>query len=296
MDTNDIIIPKSPNEPDEVLLADVQTVAEALGVSWLTQKQYISFEPGRHYSPNTLTHRFKTSWNGVMKLAGLDINAKRNKKNLYCPSKDALIEDVKAVAAQLGKDTITSAEYEQKGKYGRSCAYNLIGNWQEVLNAAGLKETGYHTAGVTDEQLLEAIYQAWERLGRQPNTGDLKNREMGYGQTTYINRFGSWKGSIIAFKEYVQNRQDNIKIAKAFPVTHKTSRTVSKKLRAQVFDRDQATCQLCGANERTKPEVKLVLDHIVPYSKGGETTYDNLQVLCSSCNIKKNNKLINKTK
>lgn len=296
MDTNDIIIPKSPNEPDEVLLADVQTVAEALGVSWLTQKQYISFEPGRHYSPNTLTHRFKTSWNGVMKLAGLDINTKRNKKNLYCPSKDALIEDVKAVAAQLGKDTITSAEYEQKGKYGRSCAYNLIGNWQEVLNAAGLKETGYHTAGVTNEQLLEAIYQAWKRLGRQPNTGDLKNREMGYGQTTYINRFGSWKGSIIAFKEYVQNRQGNIKIAKASPVTHKTTRTPSKNLRTQVFERDNATCQICGANERTKPGVKLVLDHIVPYSKGGETTYDNLQVLCRSCNIKKNNKLINKTK
>ena len=291
MDTNDIIIPKSPNEPDEVLLADVQTVAEALGVSWLTQKQYISFEPGRHYSPNTLTHRFKTSWNGVMKLAGLDINTKRNKKNLYCPSKDALIEDIKAVAKQLGKNTLTSSEYEQYGKYGTSCARNKFGKWENVLAAVGLDATGYHTAGITDEQLLEAIYQAWERLGHQPNTRDLKNREMGYGQTTYINRFGSWKGSIIAFKEYVQNRQSNIKIAKASPVTHKTSRTASKKLRAQIFERDQSTCQNCGANEETKPGVKLVLDHIVPYSKGGETTYENLQVLCRRCNINKNNKI-----
>lgn len=291
MDTNDIIIPKSPNEPDEVLLADVQTVAEALGVSWLTQKQYISFEPGRHYSPNTLTHRFKTSWNGVMKLAGLDINTKRNKKNLYCPSKDALIEDIKAVAKQLGKNTLTSSEYEQYGKYGTSCARNKFGKWENVLAAVGLDATGYHTAGITDEQLLEAIYQAWERLGHQPNTRDLKNGEMGYGQTTYINRFGSWKGSIIAFKEYVQNRQGNIKIAKASPVTHKTSRTASKKLRAQIFKRDQSTCQNCGANEETKPGVKLVLDHIVPYSKGGETTYENLQVLCRRCNINKNNKI-----
>lgn len=291
MDTNDIIIPKSPNEPDEVLLADVQTVAEALGVSWLTQKQYISFEPGRHYSPNTLTHRFKTSWNGVMKLAGLDINTKRNKKNLYCPSKDALIEDIKAVAKQLGKNTLTSSEYEQYGKYGTSCARNKFGKWENVLAAVGLDATGYHTAGITDEQLLEAIYQAWERLGHQPNTRDLKNGEMGYGQTTYINRFGSWKGSIIAFKEYVQNRQGNIKIAKASPVTHKTSRTASKKLRAQIFERDQSTCQNCGANEETKPGVKLVLDHIVPYSKGGETTYENLQVLCRRCNINKNNKI-----
>ena len=226
-----------------------------------------------------------------MKLAGLDINTKRNKKNLYCPSKDALIEDIKAVAKQLGKNTLTSSEYEQYGKYGTSCARNKFGKWENVLAAVGLDATGYHTAGITDEQLLEAIYQAWERLGHQPNTRDLKNGEMGYGQTTYINRFGSWKGSIIAFKEYMQNRQGNIKIAKASPVTHKTSRTASKKLRAQIFERDQSTCQNCGANEEKKPGVKLVLDHIVPYSKGGETTYENLQVLCRRCNINKNNKI-----
>ena len=204
--------------------------------------------------------------------------------------------DIKAVAKQLGKNTLTSSEYEQYGKYGKSCARNKFGKWENVLAAVGLDATGYHTAGITDEQLLEAIYQAWERLGHQPDTRDLKNGEMGYGQTTYINRFGSWRNSMIAFKEYVQQRQGDIKVVSPSPVAHKTSRSASKKLRAQVFDRDQATGQICGANERTKPGVKLVLDHIIPYSKGGETTYDNLQVLCRSCNIKKNNKLINKTK
>lgn len=296
MDIKDIVIPKSANEPDEVLLADVRAVADALGVPWLTQKQYTDFEPGRHYTPNTLKHRFETSWNGVLELAGFDIKNKRFKKNLSCPSREALIEDVQAVAAKLGKETITSAVYDENGKYGRSCAYNQLGSWPEVLKAAGLKGTGYHNAGITDEQLLEAIYQAWERLGRQPNTHDLKNGEMGYGQTTYMNHFGSWRGSMIAFKEYIQRRQHEVDVVNATPIAHITSRTPSKKLRKQIFERDQSTCKICGANEATEPGVKLVLDHIVPYSKGGETTYDNLQVLCKRCNVNKNNKLTYKTK
>ena len=283
----DIVLPHSPNATNDELLEDLKRVAEQEKTNWLVESTYNKY--GR-YASNTIRHRFG-SWAKALQRIGLSIEDKQFKKHLACPSTMALVTDIKAVAKQLGKDTLTSSEYEQYGKYGTSCARNKFGKWENVLAAVGLDATGYHTAGITDEQLLEAIYQAWERLGHQPNTRDLKNREMGYGQTTYINRFGSWKGSIIAFKEYVQNRQGNIKIAKASPVTHKTSRTASKKLRAQIFERDQSTCQNCGANEETKPGVKLVLDHIVPYSKGGETTYENLQVLCRRCNINKNNKI-----
>ena len=288
----DIVLPHSPNATVDELLEDLRRVADEEKSKWLREATY---NKRGQYGSSTIRSRFG-SWAKALQSIGLKIEDKQFKKHLACPSTRALVTDIKAVAKQLGKNTLTSSEYEQYGKYGKSCARNRFGKWGNVLAAADLDATGYHTAGITDEQLLEAIYKAWERLGRQPNTRDLKNGEMGYGQTTYINRFGSWRNSMIAFKEYVQQRQGDIKVMRPSPVEHKTSRTASKKLRAQVFDRDQATCQLCGANERTKPEVKLVLDHIVPYSKGGETTYDNLQVLCRSCNIKKNNKLINKTK
>jgi len=41
-----------------------------------------------------------------------------------------------------------------------------------------------------------------------------------------------------------------------------------------------------------KSEVLLVPDHIVPLSKGGSSDIDNIQPLCSSCNHKKYNKII----
>lgn len=44
-------------------------------------------------------------------------------------------------------------------------------------------------------------------------------------------------------------------------------------------------CAICKSKDN------LTVDHIVPISKGGKHSSDNLQVLCSYCNTKKGNKL-----
>ena len=67
----------------------------------------------------------------------------------------------------------------------------------------------------------------------------------------------------------------------------KISRKISEKLRYQVLKRDNFKCCACGASPAKNPSVELHIDHIIPYSKGGETTLDNLQTLCSKCNIGK---------
>lgn len=65
---------------------------------------------------------------------------------------------------------------------------------------------------------------------------------------------------------------------------HKTQRTPSTKLRYDVLKRDNFKCCACGASPAKNPNVTLHVDHIVPWSKGGETKIDNLQTLCSECN------------
>ena len=45
-------------------------------------------------------------------------------------------------------------------------------------------------------------------------------------------------------------------------------------------------CAICGSSK------KLEIDHIHPVSKGGSDDFENLQLLCKSCNISKSDKLM----
>lgn len=61
----------------------------------------------------------------------------------------------------------------------------------------------------------------------------------------------------------------------------KRKKVISSKLRLQVFQRDGYRCLRCGTQK------DLRADHVVPESKGGEATLENLQTLCHSCNSHK---------
>jgi len=64
-------------------------------------------------------------------------------------------------------------------------------------------------------------------------------------------------------------------------------KSLSKKVRFEVFKRDSFTCQYCG---RSAPDVVLEVDHIQPVSKGGSDDVINLVTSCTSCNRGKSNK------
>ena len=61
---------------------------------------------------------------------------------------------------------------------------------------------------------------------------------------------------------------------------------VSNKVRLAIYRRDGYRCRICG---RSGIFNDLEIDHIKPISKGGKSTYDNLQTLCRSCNLTKGN-------
>lgn len=58
-------------------------------------------------------------------------------------------------------------------------------------------------------------------------------------------------------------------------------KSLSKKMRFDVFKRDGFQCQYCGS---TPPAVVLEVDHIHPVSKGGKNRIDNLISSCFECN------------
>lgn len=62
---------------------------------------------------------------------------------------------------------------------------------------------------------------------------------------------------------------------------------MTSKLRQKIKERDGYTCQCCGISINQEPHLLLEIDHIIPVSKGGLTTEDNLQTLCWRCNRSK---------
>jgi 5-methylcytosine-specific restriction endonuclease McrA len=65
----------------------------------------------------------------------------------------------------------------------------------------------------------------------------------------------------------------------------------------RVFRRDGFVCQICGVKTKlklrgTNHDREPTIDHIIPMSKGGPNTYDNVQTACRSCNTAKGNRLL----
>ncbi|MDE2016219.1 MAG: HNH endonuclease [Hyphomicrobiales bacterium] len=55
--------------------------------------------------------------------------------------------------------------------------------------------------------------------------------------------------------------------------------------RFNVFLRDRFSCQYCGSRD------DLTFDHVVPRSKGGVTSWENVVAACSPCNLRKGDRL-----
>ena len=67
---------------------------------------------------------------------------------------------------------------------------------------------------------------------------------------------------------------------------------MTSSLREKIKKRDKYTCKNCKNNLEKEPNLLLEIDHIIPLSKGGITSEDNLQTLCWKCNRSKGAKII----
>lgn len=90
-----------------------------------------------------------------------------------------------------------------------------------------------------------------------------------------LEEFVSYLSNLVKFKKSVQGQRA----------------LMTPKLREHIKERDNYTCKCCGVSLEDEPHLLLEIDHIVPLSKGGMTTEDNLQTLCWKCNRSKGSKL-----
>jgi len=152
----------------------------------------------------------------------------------------------------------------------------------------------------TDEECYENIVELWTHYGRQPNFDELKRPPSRVGRKAYIRRWGGWRAALGAFIVYINKSPGSKGNAEAEtpPVRPASSnnerilsfaelRTLGLALRYKVLCRDRFRCRICGRSPAKDIGVELHVDHIVPWSKGGQNAEENLRTLCLNCNLGK---------
>lgn len=213
--------------------------------------------------------------------------------NRNIPNSD-LLEDLKRVANNLKTVSLSSREYNDNGgKYTSGTIGTRFGSWNNALIKAELQLV--HQRAVSEIDLFKNLEEVWLKIGRQPVFRDITNLVSKYSRHQYIAKFTTWQNALESFIEYSQqkgrtdqtNKASSEAIATAKPIfKHKTKRFPSERLKVQVLMRDGNKCRLCGI---TLTGDNIHFDHIKPWSKGGETVLENLQVLCDVHNLAKGN-------
>jgi 5-methylcytosine-specific restriction endonuclease McrA len=105
--------------------------------------------------------------------------------------------------------------------------------------------------------------------------------------------FADWKELSAFRKEFEPHQHDWIRTVRFDLVVPRIVRVLSfaklpkqdvKFNRRNLFARDNNTCQYCGKRFGTS---NLSLDHVLPRSLGGKSTWDNIVCACLKCNVRK---------
>jgi hypothetical protein len=103
-------------------------------------------------------------------------------------------------------------------------------------------------------------------------------------------QFTNWKRAVVLlFKEkakLISKRVIRLVNFVRIPFLKFSERTPTRNM---IYKRDGHSCQYCGSTRN------LTIDHVIPRSKGGGDTWENLVACCDKCNVAKGNKYLHET-
>lgn len=91
-----------------------------------------------------------------------------------------------------------------------------------------------------------------------------------------LNKFVNYLNGLVKFKKSIEGQRA----------------LMTSNLREKIKERDNYSCRKCGLSIKEERNLLLEIDHIIPLSRGGITSVENLQTLCWKCNRSKGAKLI----
>ena len=266
------------------------------------------------------------SWADAMRAAGFEYSRSRVRRteiegDSQKITPDLLLKELKSMAHKHNGRVFQYEDYRRLGgKRARGTFCKYLGGWRQAVARIGLRD-GFSRPRrdlrtYVDEDYFAEMQRLWEMLGSQPMAREMRK----YGKLSpqsFQQRFGSWMQAVYSFchdrsrpdgsdlvngvdqsnpaDKTDEARQIESQTSAANPQANvvslkkRTPRQPSIRLRFRVLRRDNFTCRACGRSPAREIGVTLEADHVLAWSRGGETTFENLQTLCERCNSGKSN-------
>jgi hypothetical protein len=275
---------------DESLLNEMRRVAIEFKGQRLTREEFDSLS--RVHS-TTLSRRFG-SWADALDKAGISTEVAPRARRI---NREMLLGEITAYAKEFGDPPKLEDIAARLGVHRTTI--HRFGKWPALLKERGLRPVPMGRR-YTDEECFENIVELWTHYGRQPSFSELTHAPSRVGSKAYVRRWGGWRAALGAFINYVNQPPPDSELE---PLSEAESlqcpaqvlsanvriepRSIGLALRYKVLCRDRFRCQICGRSPAKEIGVELHVDHIIPWSRGGATTEENLRVLCLDCNLGK---------
>lgn len=211
-------------------------------------------------------------------------------------SKEELISALREFANANDNKFVASRDFCSWLGISPTTIESHFGKWSSLCNEAGISPR--YDRNVDKESLFQNLEAVWERLGRQPRAKEIKQPLSPVSISKYQKEFKkTWYEICLEFVSWKSGAtiEEIAQESRALPkpasdLKHRTNRSISLSLRYDVLKRDNFKCVVCGKSPALLHGIQLHIDHIIPWSKGGETEIENLQTLCSECNLGKSDK------
>jgi hypothetical protein len=188
---------------------------------------------------------------------------------------DSVAAELRRIAAFTGRGWVTTSDIESFGRICPTTVATKFGTMRNANESAGLVPPTFRKW--TTSELVKVVIDLWTRTqadsGRSPCAADVKRYGLPLSSDVISKRFGGWKKALVA-----ASHESEREITEE-PKTARPRSGISPRTRFIVFKRDLYTCRICR-----RAGVELVLDHLIPVSRGGSDDIDNLQALCVICN------------
>jgi hypothetical protein len=121
---------------------------------------------------------------------------------------DEILEQIRNVAARLGKPGLSGADIEANSEIKQSQMYRRFGSVSAALKRAGVEQVS-HGRRYTEDEIFENLLNVWTHFGRPPAALEMDQLPSTVGKNAYIHRYGGWRKALKAFVERANSEADD---------------------------------------------------------------------------------------